>query len=132
MVTIANNGFYLFRVDPAKNTIYMAITGIWPGGEEIAQYLSHLKEALALVRPGFAVLADLREMEEAPMAVQQMHVQAQRLTVEAGISQLAEIHELNNPGSEQAIAMARESNIPLNIFDDPADAEAWLSDLRVK
>ncbi|ALJ00137.1 hypothetical protein DC20_15615 [Rufibacter tibetensis] len=92
----------------------------------------HLKEALGLVKPGFSILTDLRYLEEYSPSIRQMHIEAQKLTIEAGICQLAEVHDLKTSINQLAMAMAEESGIPLNIFDSMQDAEAWLSELQKK
>ncbi|MFB9862781.1 hypothetical protein [Rufibacter immobilis] len=128
MIIIAQNSFYCFAVDVEKNRIYMKIRGVWNTQSEVPLYMTHLQQALGLVKPGFTILCDIREKELYSMEVQEMQIQAQELTVEAGVSQVAEVHELNQPGSEQAIALAQISKIPLNIFDSLEDAEAWLAE----
>ena len=132
MVLIAQTPFYLLRVDKGRNRILITLTGSWNTLEEVPFYLLHLKEALSLVKPGFSILSDSRELEEYSQAVRQMHIEAQKLTVAAGIFQLVEVHQLKKSINQMIIAMAEESKIPLNIFDSLEDADAWLSEVQPK
>ncbi|WP_181307135.1 hypothetical protein [Rufibacter sp. XAAS-G3-1] len=132
MVVIAQTPFYLLRVDRERNRILLNLSGSWNSPEEVPFYLLHLKEALAFVKPGFSVLTDSRVLEDYAPAVRQLHIDAQKMTVEAGISQVAEVHELKNSVNQVIIAIAEESRIPLNIFDSLEDADAWLTEIQPK
>ncbi|WP_156180545.1 hypothetical protein [Rufibacter radiotolerans] len=129
MVTIARNPFYQLRVEETENRLYIIIKGAWDTQQELSHYAGHIKEALAILHPGFSILCDMREMGECSAAVQEIFLNVQRMIMAAGVDQIAEVHTLHNPGSEMAIELAKESKIPLNIFDSPEDALAWLSDL---
>lgn len=107
----------------------MTLTGAWESVEQVSGFLTHIQEALNEVSPGLSVISDIRELQECSLEVQDIHVQAQKLAVAAGLHQLAEIHKLNDPVSELAKAVANESNINLNIFQTPEEAEAWLDEL---
>ncbi|WP_190300519.1 hypothetical protein [Rufibacter hautae] len=130
MVKIAHTPFYQIKVDQEKNRIILNIKGCWNTPEEVPFYTIHLKEALALVKPGFSILTDLRKLDEYSPVVRLMHIEAQKLTVAAGIYQLAEVHDLKKPVNLLSVGMAEESKIPLNIFDSMQDAQAWLEELK--
>jgi hypothetical protein len=129
MHTIAQNSFYQLAVHQEKNRMYLKVAGTWSHVQEVPLYLQHLKEALALVKPGFSIITDIRELEFYSPVVKQMHLKAQKMTVKAGIFQLAEVHYPHTTVNELSVSMAQESKIPLNIFDSMEDAEAWLDDL---
>ncbi|MBC3541116.1 hypothetical protein ACFSC6_02965 [Rufibacter sediminis] len=130
MKKIAHNHFYYIQVDQKKNILYLALTGCWNSPEEVPFYITHIKEALAFMKPGFSILTDIRELEEYAPSVRQVQVIAQKMMVAAGIYQLAEVHQLNNAINQLAMDMAKESRIPLNIFDSLEDAEAWLEEVQ--
>ncbi|MGV3538722.1 MAG: hypothetical protein ACO1OQ_02870 [Rufibacter sp.] len=129
MVTIAKNPYYHIQVDKAKNRIFFKIKGGWSHEAEVPQFIEHWKEAISYIRPGFFILSDIREAKEHTPQVRHLHIQAQRMLIEAGLAQIAEVHSLNEPGSDHAIDLAQESKIPLNIFDNLQDAEAWLAEV---
>lgn len=129
MVEIAKNSFYHISLNTDKNRIYMKMCGTWETKSQVPHFLKDITLALATVKPGFSVVSDIRELEECSIDAQELHVQWQKQSVEAGILQLAEIHKLNDPVSELAISLAYESKISLNIFENEADAEAWLDDI---
>ncbi|MFC6999104.1 hypothetical protein [Rufibacter roseus] len=129
MVTIADTPFYQITVDETKNRIYMKMFGVWEFLDQVPDYLTHVKEALTKVSPGFSIVTDIREMEDYSFEVQELHIAAQKLIVAAGLLHLAEVHNLNDPSSEVAIAVAQESKINLNIFQTLEEAEAWLDEL---
>ena len=129
MVKIAQNPYYIIKVDEGKNRILLNICGGWGGETEVSQYLEHWDLALRLVQPGFTILSDIREAKEHSPEVRWLHLEAQRKTLNAGLAHVAEVHRLNESGSDYAIDMAQESKIPLNIFDNVADAEAWLEEI---
>ncbi|WP_192821417.1 hypothetical protein [Rufibacter sp. LB8] len=129
MVQIAQNFFYELAVDPVKNRIYFKVFGSWSKEKDVPLYVEHWKQALALVKPGFSLLSDIREGREYGVGVRALHLRVQKMIVAAGLSQVAEVHTLNEPASEQAIDLAHESNLPLNIFDSLEDAEAWLAEV---
>jgi hypothetical protein len=129
MIKIAQNTYYELDVNPEVNRIFLKIKGAWSKTSEVPNYLTHWAQALTLVKPGFSILSDIRESNEHSMAVRALHLESQRMVIAAGISQLAEIHTLNEPASEQAIERAHECNLPLNIFDSLEDAEAWLAEM---
>jgi hypothetical protein len=132
MVIIAQTPLYHLKVEREKNRIYLNLLGTWNKPEEVPFYLVHLKEALDLVRPGFSILTDSRVLEEYAPSVRQLHIDAQKMTIKAGISQVAEVHESNNSVNQVIVAIAEESKIPLNIFDSIEDADAWLSETHPK
>ena len=132
MVTIAQNPFYQLRIEEGENRLYMNVRGAWLQQKETAHYLAHVKEALAALKPGFSIYCDIRELGECAPAVQQVFLKVQLMVVQAGVGHIVEVHTLNSPGSEMAIDLARQSKIPLNIFDSPDDALAWLIDQQTR
>ncbi|RNI23011.1 hypothetical protein [Rufibacter latericius] len=129
MIQIAYTPFYQMKVDRKRNRIFIKVEGCWNTPEEVPFYFLHLEEALACLTPGFSILTDIRGLEEYSPAVRRMHIEAQKLTVAAGISQLAEVHHSNTPVNQLSMFIAEESKIPLNIFDSLEDAEDWLEGL---
>jgi hypothetical protein len=128
MVTIAQNQFYQLRVGQEENRLYMDIAGTWQQQPETVGYVAHIKEALAILKPGFSILCDIRELGECSAAAQETFLIVQRMMVDAGVRHIAEVHTFSHPGSDMAVDLARESKIPLNIFDSPVDALTWLSE----
>lgn len=129
MIELAKNSYYSIKVNQNKNRVYIRLSGIWDNQPEINEYLEDVKKYLQLVKPGFSVVSDIRELRETSITSMQVQLQAYKLNVEAGINQLAELHRLNDPVSERAIALAHKSQISLNIFEHQNDADAWLDEL---
>jgi len=128
MISIAKNAFYQISLDKKKNRIYMKMCGTWDSNEQVPQYLHHVKAAIRELDSGFSVVTDIRELDDYSIDLHDVQIRAQRLLMEGGIYQLAEIHNGNDPMTDLAIALAYKSKISLNIFERKADAEAWLDE----
>jgi len=59
---IARNEFYEVYVDEDINRVYWVMRGDWKKLSDIPDYERHNEEVLNMLKPGFTVLLDLREM----------------------------------------------------------------------
>lgn len=125
--TIAQTPQYELSVSKAKNRAYLTIIGFWRNPEEVSDYISDWKKAVAALSPGFTLLTDVREMKIHPGSVRTVHEEAQRLIVKAGVRKVAEI-QADKVAEMQLNGVAKETNMPKQNFNDPAKAEQWLDE----
>lgn len=64
---IAQNPQYEISVVIPKNRAYLKIIGFWRNPEQVSSYLDDWEKAIAILRPGFTLLADVREMKIHPV-----------------------------------------------------------------
>ncbi|HEY4651188.1 MAG TPA: hypothetical protein VIG72_07225, partial [Pontibacter sp.] len=88
---VARNTCYDLIVDKAKNRIYFTIHGFWKNRESVPALLDDWKKSIALTQTGFTVLADMRTMITHPQDMNALHIAAQQLVIDAGVSQVANV-----------------------------------------
>lgn len=124
---VAQNQCYELLYDAALNRIYFTIKGFWKSVKVAAEYLSDLKKALELAKPGFTLLLDLRTMITHPPQVLALHVEAQKLIVGAGLKTAASVNPTDRIATLQIEDMAAQSQMPLRHFSSMAKAEIWIN-----
>ncbi|MBD0256749.1 MAG: hypothetical protein ICV83_13605 [Cytophagales bacterium] len=122
---VFRNKHYEIGLDPDKNRAYITIIGFWRDPAEVGPYVQDLDGALVRLKPGFTLLTDLTQMKTHPASVQPLHLAAQQLLLERGLSQTAEVCA-SSMVEYQANAISKKSNMPLRQFTDQAAAEAFL------
>ncbi|AHM63472.1 hypothetical protein D770_26145 [Flammeovirgaceae bacterium 311] len=125
---IAQTPQYAISVSKAKNRAYLNIIGFWRNPEQVSNYLAHWDSAIALLKPGFTLLTDAREMKIHPASVRQLHEDAQLKIIKAGVLKVAEIQK-DMIAEMQLDGVAGETNMPKKNFTDPIEAEQWLDNL---
>lgn len=125
--TIALNDRYVLQVDASKNRAYFTIVGHWRSSADVPRYLEDWRRAIAELSPGFTVLSDLVMGKSPPLDVVELHVEAQKLLVEKGVSRVAEVVEGSVASARVAIdRISRESGMHKATFDNWAEAEEWI------
>lgn len=125
--TIAQTPQYKISVDKGKNRAYLTIVGFWRNPEEVPNYVSDWKKAVTMLRPGFTLLTDVREMKIHPASVRDVHEEAQKLLVNAGVRKVAELHA-DKVAEMQLDGVSKDSKMPKQNFSDPKEAELWLDE----
>jgi hypothetical protein len=125
MMTIANTPQYQISVAPDKNRAYLRIIGFWRNAEQVPDYISDWKKAVAALSPGFTLLTDAREMKIHPASVRALHEEAQALVVQKGVRKVAELQQ-DAVAEMQLDAVAQETRMPKKNFQTQKEAEFWL------
>ncbi len=105
---IARNNYYEIAFQPAKNRVYLTITGFWGDPSVVPFYRSDWQKALAQVQPGFTVLADATRMKTHPAPVQALHEAIQRLLQKEGMRLSAKVVALDDMADTELPADLRE------------------------
>lgn len=127
MTVIEDNKYYKIGYSTQKNRAYLTIRGFWPKPESVPSYLEHWKTTVAPLTRGFTVLTDASEMATHPAAVGELHVQAQKIIIDAGVRKVGEIIK-NVIAEMQLDAVAKKQAFPKKSFTSVVEAESWLND----
>ena len=125
---IAQTPQYEISVSKQKNRAYLRIIGFWRNPEQVADYLEDWKKTVAVLKPGFTLLTDAREMKIHPAAVRKVHEQAQAFIIQSGILKVAELQQ-DKIAEMQLDGVSSDTNMPKRNFNDPKEAERWLDAL---
>ncbi|MBK6265520.1 hypothetical protein JKA74_10770 [Marivirga sp. S37H4] len=125
MITIAENKQYTLQVDIDLNRAFLTIVGFWRSRADIPAYLEDWDQAIDLLKPGFTLLTDAREMVIHPSEVREIHAQAHKKIIEFGVKKVAEL-----PNEEiaklQLSGFSAQCGMPKENFSSKAEAMAWL------
>ncbi|HEX8530496.1 MAG TPA: hypothetical protein VF646_10750 [Cytophagales bacterium] len=127
---IARNACYEITFQPAKNRLYLTITGFWGDPSAVPFYRSDWQKALARVQPGFTVLADATRMKTHPAPVQALHESIQRLLQREGMGLSAKVVAHDDMADLQCDAMLRRTGLEVSKFASRAEAEQWLDTME--
>ncbi len=128
IMTIAQTPQYELSVSVEKNRAYLRIIGFWRSPEQVPDYLTHWKKAIAVLKPGFTLITDARDMKIHPASVRKMHEEAQLMIIEAGVLKVAELQK-DMITEMQLDGLSGETSMPKKNFTDQIKAEQWLDSL---
>ena len=94
---IVSNISYSISVDVEVNRLYITLKGFWIDPSQTPDYAKHIKLATEYLNSPFTALVDVREMRTPGHLVKDMHVEAQRATIAAGL--------VKNRFCEQALSL---------------------------
>lgn len=126
MKTVAQNDCYVISVDLAKNRAYLTLLGYWKSRADVPRYIDDWKDAVNELSRGFTVLSDTRRMKTPPQDVVQLHAQAQKALIAAGLSKTAELVGSDAIARLAVDRFSRESGMYKGTFDSWEEANAWL------
>jgi len=126
MVNVVANEYYEAGVEPSKNRLYIKVIGFWKNPEQVPNYVSDLRTAAEKLEPGFTILVDLRMMKPPATSVTPVHVEAQQMLVEHGLSRTAEVVGNAVLLELQLKKFAQESAMIKAEFNTPEEGEKWL------
>lgn len=126
---VARNSCYELVVDKSKNRIYFNILGFWKNKSAVPTLIEDWKKTLALMKSGFTILTDMRTMITHPQDLNELHVTVQKLIMDAGVKQVANVLPADKIANLQAIAIAATSTCPSQNFSSCEEAETWLNNL---
>ena len=128
---IAQTPQYELSVSISKNRAYLRIIGFWRNPEQVPNYLQDWEKTVAVLKPGFTLVTDAREMKIHPATVRLLHEKAQAYIVKAGVFKVAEI-QLDKIAEMQLDGVSQDTSMPKRNFNDPVEAEQWLDSVSVQ
>ncbi len=126
MKEILKNDYYSITVDEKKNRIYLTITGFWKDTNSVTNYISDLTEACRRLTKGFTILTDITQMKPPSPEVGEIHMKAQKVLVDAGLSHTAEILPASAVAKMAVDRYSDESGMKKGSFSSTPEAEVWL------
>ena len=125
MNTVVSNNYYSIQFDKTKNRFYFSIKGAWLKRDLVPNYLDDWTNAVKLTTPGFTILSDVTDM--GPNMVHDLHIQAQKILVNAGLGRTAEVYKEGSiVAKAQVEQAAQDSGMPMRQFFNKQEAETWL------
>lgn len=125
-VTIAKNDLYTISIDKEKNRGYLTLKGKWETFLGLETYISDVKLAIKELKANFTLLVDLTQYSETSSELYNIHIDALKLAVNAGLKRAAEVFG-NNPLLKVIFeCYAKESGAITMEFNDMLQAENWL------
>ncbi|MCP4675317.1 MAG: hypothetical protein GY854_07390 [Deltaproteobacteria bacterium] len=127
MQEIAKNDYYSVGVDEKKNRVYLAVKGFWKDPQVAPNYIDDIKKAADSVKSGYTIVANLTDMKAPTPEVGAVHMAAQEMLVNAGLSKTAEI--VSSKLLQLSVdRYAETSGMDKMVFDDQVKAEKWLDE----
>ncbi len=125
---VFENKHYQIGLDKDKNRAYITIVGFWRSPQDVEDYVRHLDQVLLQLQPGFTLLTDLTEMKTHPQVINPIHLAAQQLLLDRGLTQTAEVVS-SSIVQFQTESLSKQSAMPLRQYVSPQEAEAYLDTL---
>jgi len=113
--------------DPAKNRLYLTITGKYLPGS--STFVQDWKKARYLVSPGFTVLTDVSQIQPLPLDWIVISTTVQELLIEVGLTGTAEILSESMVAEKQVNTISWGSGIKKRVFTKRKAAEVWLDSI---
>ena len=123
---IVSNEYFRIEVDNSKNRIYASFFGFWSKMEIMDEYLSYLTKALAAIKKGFTLLADLRTFKTLPNDLVAKQKLAMEDLAKAGMSKVAVILPQSVISEVQLKSSMNETAMPEKQFSTVKKGEEWL------
>ncbi|NDK54841.1 hypothetical protein [Pontibacter fetidus] len=124
---IAQNSYYDLKIDKAKNRIYFTIHGFWKNKEAVSSFISDWEKCVSLSTSGFTILTDMTSMITHPQELNELHMAAQKMVIDAGVKQVANVLPSDKIANLQANSFTNNSSLPFRNFANCQEAEAWLN-----
>lgn len=124
---IASTENYSIRVDKKINRLYIVLRGFWLDPSKTPEYVNHLAFATESFKSPFTALVDVREMRTPGHLVKEMHVEAQKVTIAAGLVKTAEVFPAGISKELELEGYALVSNLTRRGFKSMKKAEEWLN-----
>ncbi len=126
MLTASNNS-YSISVDVEVNRLYIILKGFWIDPSQTPDYVKHIKLATEYLNSPFTALVDVREMRTPGHLVKDLHVDAQKVTIAAGLSRSAEVFPAGISKELELEGYSLVSNLVRQGFKSMEKAEEWLN-----
>ena len=82
---------YELAFDPTENRVFWKVIGHWRSVDAVPDFDRHWNEITRQVRPGFTILADLREMNPMPEDVVELNQKKQAELMALGCRRVAQV-----------------------------------------
>ncbi|MCC9165354.1 hypothetical protein [Pontibacter harenae] len=132
IVQVAQNLCYKLLYNPSKNRVYFTIIGYWKNKDAVPEFLQHWKTALRLVKPNFTILTDMSSMITHPQELNDLHAQAHKLVMQAGVARTAHVIPADKIANLQAKAIADHTGFVVGNFATLKEADEWLNKVSVE
>jgi hypothetical protein len=130
MQIIAFRPEYQISVEHAKNRIFYQNFGLMQAAVALPHYLDDWAKALAEVRPGFTILADLQVVNQVnDPELQNVFQIIERLIIQQGVRLLAEVHIPGLPTRSFRDQVNTSEAMPVRYFLNLWEAAQFLDDL---
>lgn len=132
MLLIAYRPEYHVRVDEARNRMVYERFEELTLATELPYYLSDLQRALALLRPGFTVLADLRRTLGPNLRLLSLFLKSHTMMMQAGIGMMAEVHPASHTMYQISQVVRAQTHLPTRQFTSREEADAFLDSFQIE
>jgi len=132
MPLVAYRPEYHVRIDEVRNRLIYERFEELTLATTLPYYLSDLERALALLRPGFTVLADLRRTLGPNLRLLSVFLASHTMMMEAEIGMMAEVHPASYTMYQISQAVRAQINVPTRQFTSREEAEAFLDSFQAR
>lgn len=123
---IAETVNYTISLDGEINRLYLTLRGFWTDPSVTPDYVKNIVLAIERLNSPFTALVDVREMLTPEHLVKNLHIEAQRLAIAAGLSRSAEVFPKGISRELELESYSRESRLLRRGFKSIEEAERWL------
>lgn len=132
MFLVAYRPEYHVRIDETRNRLVYERFEELTIATELPHYLSDLQRALAMLRPGFTILADLRRTLGPNLGLLPLFVNSHTMMMKAGIGMMAEVHPASHTMYQISHAVRAQTHVPTRQFTSREAAEAFLDSFQIE
>ena len=127
LTNIAKTGSYEISVNVSNNIAFITFFGVWDRTSQLEYYLEDIVIALNKLTPGFNIIIDLSFYKGTTSEYIQLHVDAQNLTLKAGLNKTAVILRNNPMLKVTTDYILNKSGIKATYFKSISAALRWVS-----
>jgi hypothetical protein len=124
IITKSNN--YELSVNTLKNYLVIALLGVWDKSAQLDYYIEDIKYAIERVSSGFNLLIDLTQYRGSTSDRTNLHLEAQKEAIKAGINKTAVLMQDNPMLKITVDFLFQMSGIKPTYFNSYSSAENWL------
>jgi hypothetical protein len=127
IILIAKNNFYKIEISKLKNRGYLTLTDYWNNPSDFSEFINDIKLSSKKLVSGFTFLVNLTQYTGTSMELINLHIDAQKILVNAGLSRVAEVFA-GNPLILKLFAesYSKESGAIKMTFENIQIADKWL------
>lgn len=122
---VANNKYYSFKVDRAKNRMWHEQKGYWPNVAAVPNYVEDSRKVVSMLTKGYTSITDSRTFKISPPEIMKLFDQAKEDS-KGKLSKMALILSQDAVVNLKASKSTATQTFNIKIFTDLASAESWL------
>ena len=126
LITIVKGDNYSIFVNQQKNRVYLTLVGYWQSPSDFTDYLDAINCVLGKVTKDFTILVDMTRYSGSAYELNDIHIRAQKLSIEAGVKRIAEVIPANPLIKMLSEVYSKKSGALPMTFNDIHHAERWL------